>query len=83
MILSVARQNQLTKVEIAINKKSFHKSIERILDELMDEGRVIRFKQGKTNCFYKTKKPIPVLNRWNQKLLAFLLLEKYSKDLPE
>ena len=65
-------------------KKSFDKSIERILDELTDEGRVIRFKQGKTNCFYKTKKTKPSIESMeSETATAFLLLEKYSKDLPE
>lgn len=65
-------------------KKSFHKSIERILDELTDEGRVIRFKQGKTNCFYKTKKTNPSIESMeSETATAFLLLEKYSKALPE
>lgn len=65
-------------------KKSFDKSIERILDELTDEGRVTRFKQGKTNCFYKTKKTNPSIESMeSETATAFLLLEKYSKDLPE
>ena len=65
-----------------INKKS-HKSIERILDELTDEGRVIRFKQGKTNCFIKTKTNPSIESMESETATAFLLLEKYSKDLPE
>ena len=65
-------------------KKSFDKTIERLLDKLTDEGRVTRFKIGIQNYFYKTERNKPSIESMEtETATAFLLLEKYSKDLPE
>ena len=66
-------------------KKSFDKKIERYLTDLADEGRVTHFvDKGIQNYYYKTERNKPSIESMEtETATAFLLLEKYSKDLPE